>query len=37
MDTERLILSDNPTGPLSECTEDELQMVGQVIWVGRRI
>jgi phage repressor protein C with HTH and peptisase S24 domain len=32
-----LLLSDNPTVPPVECADDEMFVVGRVIWIGRRI
>lgn len=32
-----LLLSDNATVPPVECDDDEMQVIGRVIWIGRRI
>jgi phage repressor protein C with HTH and peptisase S24 domain len=32
-----LLLSDNATVPPIECADEEMQVVGRVIWIGRRI
>lgn len=31
------LLSDNPTVPLIDCADEEMHVVGRVIWIGRRI
>jgi phage repressor protein C with HTH and peptisase S24 domain len=31
------LLSDNPTVPPIECADEEMHVVGRVIWIGRRI